>query len=86
MLGKHKSSNTPPPDVRQSTPVRTRPVQVIQTTLKSSSSLKSVTDQELYGLLASTVNKAAGQCGTVGSPTPPHVSITTSELCVQGIS
>ena len=54
----HLLSNTPPPDVRQSTPVMKRPVQVIQTTLKSSSSLKSVTDQELYELLASTVNKA----------------------------
>ena len=71
----HLLSNTPPPDVRQSTPVMKRPVQVIQTTLKSSSSLKSVTDQELYELLANTVNKAAGQRGVVGSPTPPDVSV-----------
>ena len=76
----HLLSNTPPPDVRQSTPVMKRPVQVIQTTLKSSSSLKTVTDQELYELLASTVNKAAGQCGVVGSPTPPHVNVATPEL------
>ena len=63
-----------------------RPVQVIQTTLKSSSSLKSVTDQELYELLASTVNKAAGQCGVVGSPTPHHVNVTTREVFAQGMS
>ena len=67
-------------DVRQSTPVMKRPVQVIQTTLKSSSSLKSVTDQELCELLASTVNKAGGQYGVVGSPTAPHVSVTTPDL------
>ena len=60
-----------------------RPVQVIQTTLKSSSSLKSVTDQELYELLASTVNKAAGQRGVVGSPTPHHVNVATPELGAQ---
>ena len=66
-------------DVRQSTPVMKRPVQVIYTTLNSSSSLKSVTDQELYELLASTVKKAAGQCGVVGSPTPLHVSVTTPD-------
>ena len=76
----HLLSNTPPPDVRQSTPVIKRPVQVIQTTLKSSSSLKSVTDQELYEMLASTVNKAAGQYGVVGSPTLPHVNVTTPDL------
>ena len=75
----HLLSNTPPPDVRQSTPVMKRPVQVIQTTLKSSSSLKSVTDQELYELLASTVNKAAGQYGVVGSSTPHHVNVTTPD-------
>ena len=82
----HLLSNTPPPDVRQSTPVMKRPVQVIQTTLKSSSSLKSVTDQELYELLASTVNKAAGQRGVVGSPTPHHVNVTTPELGAQEMS
>ena len=76
----HLLSNTPPPDVRQSTPVMKRPVQVIHTTLKSSSSLKSVTDQELYELLASTVNKAAGQHEVVGSPTPHHVNVTTPDL------
>ena len=75
----HLLSNTPPPDVRQSTPVMKRPVQVIQTTLKSSSSLKSVTDQELYELLASTVNKAAGQYGVVGSSTFPHINVTTPD-------
>ena len=67
-------------DVRQSTPVMKRPVQLIQTTLKSSSSLKSVTDQELCELLASTVNKAAGQYGVVGFPTAPHVNVTTPDL------
>ena len=82
----HLLSNTPPPDVRQSTPVMKRPVQVIQTTLKSSSSLKSVTDQELYELLASTVNKAAGQYGIVGSPTPHHVNVTNPELIAQEMS
>ena len=82
----HLLSNTPPPDVRQSTPVMKRPVQVIHATLKSSSSLKSVTDQELYELLASTVNKAAAQCGVGGSPTPPHVNVTTPELSAQGMS
>ena len=82
----HLLSNTPPPDVRQSTPVMKRPVQVVQTTLKSSSSLKSVTDQELYELLASTVNKAAGQCGVGGSPTPHHVNPATPELCAQEMS
>ena len=82
----HLLSNTPPPDVRQSTPVMKRPVQVIQTTLKSSSSLKSVTDQELYELLASTVNKAAGQYGVVGSFSPHHVNVTTPELGAQKMS
>ena len=82
----HLLSNTPPPDVRQSTPVMKRPVQVIQTTLKSSSSLKSVTDQELYELLASTVNKAAGQRGVGGSPSPPDVNVATPELGAQEIS
>ena len=82
----HLLSNTPPPDVRQSTPVMKRPVQVIQTTLKSSSSLKSVTDQELYELLASTVNKSAEQCGVVGSPTPYHVNVTPPELDAQEMS
>ena len=82
----HLLSNTPPPDVRQSTPVMKRPVQVIQTTLKSSSSLKSVTDQELYELLASTVNKAAEQYEEVGSPTPHHVNVTTPELSAQEMS
>ena len=53
-----------------------RPVQVIHTALKSSSSLKNVTDQELYELLASTVNKAAG---VNGSPTYPHVSVITPD-------
>ena len=76
----HLLSNTPPPDVRHSTPVMKRPVQVIKTTLKSSSSLKSVTDQELYELLASTVNKVAGQYGVVGSPTPLHVNVATPDL------
>ena len=82
----HLLSNTPPPGVRQSTPVMKRPVQVIQTTLKSSSSLKSVTDQELYELLASTVNKAAGQYGVVGSPTPHHVHVAIPELGAQEMS
>ena len=76
----HLLSNTTPPDVRQSTSVMKTPVQVIHTALKSSSSLKSVTDQELYELLASTVNKAAGQYGVVGSPTAPHVNVTTPDL------
>ena len=82
----HLLLNTPPPDVRQSTPVMKRPIQVIQTTLKSSSSLKSVTDQELYELLASTVNKAAGQCGVIGSSTPHHVNVSTPEPCAQEMS
>ena len=77
----HLLSNTPPPDVRQSTPVMKRPVQVIQTKLKGSSSLKCVTDQELYELLASTVNKAARQYGVVGSPTPLNVNVSTPDLC-----
>ena len=54
----HLLLNKPPPDVRHSTPVMERPIQVIQTTLKHSS-FESLTDKELYELLAQTVNKTA---------------------------
>ena len=52
----HLLLNEPPPDVRHSTPVMEKPVQVIQTALKNSSLMKHVTDQDLYELLAHTVN------------------------------
>ena len=55
----HLLLNEPPPEVRHSTPVMEKPVQVIQTALKNNSVLKNVTDQELYELLAHTVNTAA---------------------------
>ena len=54
----HLLLNKQPPDVRYSTPVMERPLQVIRTTLKHSS-LESLTDKELYELLARTVNKTA---------------------------
>ena len=55
----HLLLNEAPPQVRHSTPVMEKPVQVIQTALTSNSLLKNVTDQELYELLAHTVNTAA---------------------------
>ena len=54
----HLLLNQAPPEVRHSTPVMEKPVQVIQTALRSNSSLKNVTDQELYERLAYTVNTA----------------------------
>ena len=48
-----------PPNVRHSTPVMKKPVQVIQTALKNSSMMKRVTDRELYELLANFVNTSA---------------------------
>ena len=54
----HLLLNKQPPDVRHSTPVMERPIQVIQTTLKHSS-FESLTDKKLYELLAQTVNKTA---------------------------
>ena len=55
----HLLLNEAPPQVRHSTPVMEKPVQVIQTALTSNSLLKNVTDQELYELLAHTVNTTA---------------------------
>ena len=55
----HLLLNKSPPEVRHSTPVMEKPVQVIQTALKDNSLLENVTDQELYELLAYTVNTAA---------------------------
>ena len=47
----HLLLNEQPPNVRHSTPVMQRPIQVIQTTLKHSS-FESLTDKRLYDLLA----------------------------------
>ena len=47
----HLLLNKQPPNVRHSTPVMQRPIQVIQTTLKHSS-FESLTDKRLYDLLA----------------------------------
>ena len=55
----HLLLNQAPPEVRHSTPVMEKPVQVMQTALTSNSLLKNVTDQELYELLAHTVNTTA---------------------------
>ena len=58
-----------------------RPVQVMQTTLKRSS-LKSITDKELYELLARSVNKSAADCkmkDVVNSAiSPVSISVGTS--------
>ena len=65
--------NKSPPDVRISTPVIEKPVQVIQTSLKNNFLLENVTDQDLYELLAHTVNTAVRQKNTVKGihPFPP---------------
>eukprot|EP00731_Ephydatia_muelleri_P013289 Em0007g599a len=55
----HLLLNEAPPQARHSTPVMEKPVQVIQTALTNNSLLKTVTDQELYELLAHTVNTTA---------------------------
>ena len=55
----HLLLNKSPPDVRHSTPVMEKPVQVIQTALKNNCLLENVTDQKLYELLAHTVNTTA---------------------------
>ena len=76
----HLLLNERPPDVRQSTPVMQRPVHAIQTALKSDSFLNNVTDEELYELLAHTVNSATTHYEVseqpVDSSTASHI-ITT---------
>eukprot|EP00731_Ephydatia_muelleri_P014968 Em0008g688a len=77
--------NEAPPEVRHSTPVMEKPVQVIQTALRSNSSLKNVTDQELYELLAYTVNTAARQKDAEGRTDPlssPHFTMASREASV----
>ena len=55
----HLLLNKSPPDVRHSTPVMEKPVQVTQTALKNNFLLENVTDQELYELLAHSVDTTA---------------------------
>ena len=66
----HLLLNQEPPEVRHSTPVMEKPVQVIQTALRSNSSLKNVTDQELYEMLAYTVNTATRSKNAKGRTDP----------------
>ena len=66
----HLLLNQAPPEVRHSTPVMEKPVQVIQTALRSNSSLKNVTDQELYERLAYTVNTATRSKNAKGRTDP----------------
>ena len=81
----HLLLNKQPPNVRHSTPVMERPIQVIQTTLKHSS-LESLTDKELYELLAQTVNKTAANSkmkpvvNSVMFPVRHNVGITKPTL------
>ena len=81
----HLLLNKQPPTVRHSTPVMERPIQVMQTTLKHSS-LESLTDKELYELLARTVNKTAADSkmkpvdNSVMSPVSNNVGTTKSTL------
>ena len=77
--------NEAPPEVRHSTPVMEKPVQVIQTAQSSNSSLKNVTDQELYELLAYTVNTAARPKDAEGITAPPsssHFTMASREASV----
>ena len=66
----HLLLNQAPPEVRHSTPVMEKPVQVIQTALRSNSSLKNVTDEELYEMLAYTVNTATRSKNAKGRTDP----------------
>ena len=66
----HLLLNQAPPKIRHSTPMMEKPVQVIQTALRSNSSLKNVTDQELYELLAYTVNTATRSKNAKGRTDP----------------
>ena len=78
----HLLLNGAPPEVRHSTPVMEKPVLVIQTALRSNSSLKNVTDQELYELLAYTVNTAArlkNAAGRADSPSSSHFNLASRE-------
>ena len=52
----HLLFNETPPDVRRSTSLMERPVQAIQTVLKDSTSFERITDDQLYELLAHSVN------------------------------
>ena len=76
--------NKAPPEIRHSTPVMEKPVQVIQTAQSSNSSLKNVTDQELYELLAYSINTAARQKDAVGRTDPPssHFNMASQEASV----
>ena len=76
--------NEAPPEVRHSTPVMEKPVQVIQTALRSNSSLKNVTDQELYELLAYSVNTATVSKNTKQRTDPPssHFNMASWEASV----
>ena len=77
--------NEAPPEVRHSTPVMEKPVQVIQTALRSNSSLKNVTDQELYELLAYSVNTATVSKNTEQRTDPPssHFNMASWEASVK---
>ena len=76
----HLLLNEPPPNVRHSTPVMDKPVQVIQTALKNSSVMKSVTNQELYELMANTVNTSA-RCNDDISPlSSSHIAASVDAI------
>ena len=79
----HLLLNEPPPAIRISTPVMEKPVKVTQTTLKNNSVLKNVTNQELYELLAHTVNTSIKQNNTVQgiNPSVLHSSENSVNKC-----
>ena len=73
--------NQAPPEIRHSTPVMEKPVQVIQT----NSSLNNVTDQELFELLAYTVNTATRSKNAEGRTDPlssSHFNMASREASV----
>ena len=77
--------NEAPPEIRHSTPVMEKPVQVIQTAQRSNSSLKNITDQELYELLAYTVNTATrlkNAEGRTDSLSSSHFNMASQEASV----
>eukprot|EP00731_Ephydatia_muelleri_P015447 Em0008g1167a len=80
----HLLLNQAPPEIRHSTPVMEKPVQVVQTALISNSSLKNVTDQELYELLAYTVNTATRSKNAKGrtDPLSSHFNRASRETSV----
>lgn len=76
----HLLLNEPPPNVRHSTPVMDKPVQVIQTALKNSSLMKSVTNQELYELLANTVNTSTRRNDEISPLSSSHITASADAI------